>query len=240
MYTLALDTTGYKIHLALLKHDAVVFERDWRSEMNEDETITKTLQRMTELEPFYLQKLSRIIINEGPGALTGTRIGVSIANALSFACKASLVKTTTHDIWQKRLREEGKKRKPHLLIRITENDLYVDGKITPLSGLIKKIKQEKKKEYAAYGELTPTQFSLLNKLKNFSWIIEPDLLSFSTMAMLTKEKGDMKFASPKYAKPPVITESKKVPLIKKASPKKPQKKGKKPVSKKPAKKRHAR
>jgi tRNA threonylcarbamoyl adenosine modification protein YeaZ len=205
MYTLALDTTSYKIHFVLFKNDTPVFERDWRSEMNEDETITKTLHNLTQLEPFYLQKLSRIIINEGPGTLTGTRIGVAIANALSFACKAPLVKLNSHDLWKLRLREEDRKGKPHLLIRITEQELYVDGKIIAIVELLKVIKKEKKREYLAYGELTPTQFSELNKLKNFTWIIEPDLLNFTSAVSQIRARGDTKYASPKYARPPVIT-----------------------------------
>lgn len=242
MYTLALDTTGYKIHLALFKNSTIVFERDWRSNMNEDETITKTLQHLSGLEPFYLQKLSRIFINEGPGTLTGTRVGVSIANALSFACKAPLVKLTTSQIWKARLPDEGvitrlgieaKKIKPHLLLRITEQDIYLDDKITPYSDLIKQVKKLKKQPFAAYGELTPTQFSELNKHRNLVWIMEPELTAFSSAisSMLEKNpKGDKSYAKPKYAALPVITESKKEVLI----PRSPQNSPKKSPVKKPA------
>lgn len=249
MYTLALDTTGYKIHLVLFKNSTLVFERDWRSNMNEDETITKTLQHLSELEPFYLQKLSRIFINEGPGTLTGTRVGVSIANALSFACKASLVKLTTSQIWKARFPAEGeitrlgidtKKIKPHLLLRITEQDVYLDDKITPFSDLVKQVKKLKKQPFAAYGELTPTQFSELNKNRNLIWIIEPELLPFSSAisGMLEKNpKGEKGYAKPKYAAPPVITESKKEVLIPRSSQKSPKNSPKKsPVKKAVAKK----
>ncbi|MCX6734142.1 MAG: hypothetical protein NTX63_05045 [Candidatus Peregrinibacteria bacterium] len=216
MYTLALDTTGYKIHLALFKNDTLVFERDWRSNMNEDETITKTLQHLNELEPFYMQKLTKIIINEGPGTLTGTRVGVTMANALSYACKAPLVKLSTSQIWKTRLHEETSTLNPHLLLRITEQDLYLDDEIITLADLSKQMKKMKKKPFAAFGELTPTQFTELNKHRNVTWIIEPDLLPFSSAIaqLMTKSgKGDMKYAKPKYAKEPVITESKKEVLI---------------------------
>lgn len=239
MYTLALDTTGYKIHLALLKNNTVVFERDWRSNMNEDETITKTLQHLNELEPFYMQKLTKILINEGPGTLTGTRVGVSIANALSFACKAPLVKLATNQIWKARLHDEGRKLKPHLLLRITEQDLYLDDKIITLVDLVKLIKKLKKQSFAAYGELTPTQFSELNKNRNLTWIIEPDLMAFSHAIQYIVEnsgKGDMKYAKPKYAHNPVITESKKEVLIPRLSKSTPVKKEPVPTKHKPAKK----
>ncbi len=216
MYTLALDTTGYKIHLVLLKNNTVVFERDWRSNMNEDETITKTLQHLNELEPFYMQKLTKILINEGPGTLTGTRVGVSIANALSFACKAPIVKLSTSQIWKNRLHGEVGKLKPHLLLRITEQELYLDDKIISLTDLVKQVKKLKKQSFTAYGELTPTQFTELNKNRNITWIIEPDILPFSSAMLQIIEKagkGDMKYAKPKYAKEPIITESKKEVLI---------------------------
>lgn len=233
MYTLALDTTGYKIHLALFKNDTLVFERDWRSNMNEDETITKTLQHLNELEPFYMQKLTKIIINEGPGTLTGTRVGVTMANALSYACKAPLVKLSTGQIWKARLHEETSTLNPHLLLRITEQDLYLDDEIITLADLSKQMKKMKKKPFVAFGELTPTQFTELNKHRNITWIIEPDLLPFSsaiTQLMAKAGKGDMKYAKPKYAKEPVITESKKEVLIPRHEKSTPAKKGK-PVKK---------
>lgn len=238
MYTLALDTTGYKIHLALFKNDTLVFERDWRSNMNEDETITKTLQHLNELEPFYMQKLTKIIINEGPGTLTGTRVGVTMANALSYACKAPLVKLSTSQIWKARLHEETSTLNPHLLLRITEQDLYLDDEIITLADLSKQMKKMKKKSFAAFGELTPTQFTELNKHRNITWIIEPDLLPFSsaiTQLMAKAGKGDMKYAKPKYAKEPVITESKKEVLIPRGSSE-PVKKNKQVKASKPAKK----
>ncbi len=239
MYTLALDTTGYKIHLVLLKNNTVVFERDWRSNMNEDETITKTLQHVNELEPFYMQKLTKIIINEGPGTLTGTRVGVATANALSYACKAPLVKISTNQIWKARLHEEVKSLKPHLLLRITEQDIYLDDAIITLADFLKQMKKLKKQPFAAYGELTPTQFTEINKNRNVTWIIEPDLLPFSSAILQIIEKagkGDMKYAKPKYAKEPVITESKKEVLIPRVQNNSPEKKDKKPAKNTPIKK----
>ena len=213
MYTLALDTTGYKIHLTLLKNDTLVFERDWKANMNEDETITKTIQHLLELEPFFTQKLTKCIINQGPGTLTGTRVGVTMINALVTATGGSLKKLTSHDIWPLRLHDELKKLKPHLLLRITEQELFCDGKIMTLTELTKKLSKGEKGSFVAYGELTPTQFSQLNKLKSVSWIIETDLLSFAGAIQKITDKGNSKLASPIYARPPVITESKKKQLV---------------------------
>lgn len=213
MYTLALDTTGYKIHLVLLKNDTLLFERDWKANMNEDETITKTMQHLLEVEPFFTQKLTKCIINQGPGTLTGTRVGVTMINALVTATGASLVKLTSQDIWPLRLHEEHKKRKPHLLLRITEQELFCDGKIVTLAELTKKCSKGQRGSFVAYGELTPTQFSQLNKLRSVEWIIETELLPFAGAMQKITDKGDKKLASPLYARPPVITESKKKQLV---------------------------
>lgn len=213
MYTLALDTTGYKIHLVLFKNTTVIFERDWKSNMNEDETITKTMQHMLELEPFFTQKLTRIIVNEGPGTLTGTRVGVAMMNALASSTGAPLVKLNSHEVWPLRLHDEMKKQKPHLLLRITEQELFCDGKILTLSELVKKFSKAPKGSFVAYGELTPTQYSELNKLKAIQWIIETDLLPFAGAMQKITDKGDKKLAAPIYARPPVITASKKKQLV---------------------------
>lgn len=227
MYTLALDTSGYKIRLALAKGNAIVFERIWTSEMNEDETIAKTLQNLMEREPFFLQKLDRILINEGPGTLTGTRIGVAIANALSFATRATLAKLDTFGIYKLRLTDEQKKQKPHHLLRITEQEVFFDGKIVQTDALLKSVQKAKKQEFIAYGELTPAQLSLLRRIKNAAWIMEPDLRPWSDIIGLTKDKGSTKYASPRYAKPPTITESKKKPLVERPLKKLPQQQSRK-------------
>lgn len=213
MYTLALDTTGYKIHLVLLKNDTVIFERDWRSNMNEDETITKTILHIQDIEPFFAQKMTKVIVNEGPGTLTGTRVGVAMANALSYATHAPIVKLNSHTVWQMRLRDEDKKLTPHLLLRINESELFVDGEIMELKALVKKLAKAKRNSFVCYGELTPTQFSQLNKIRGFLWIIETDLLPFSKIIEQVKDKGTVKMAAPIYAHPPIITESKKQPLV---------------------------
>ncbi len=213
MYTLALDTTGYKIHLVLLKNDATIFERDWRSNMNEDETITKTMLHIQDIEPFFAQKMTKVIVNEGPGTLTGTRVGVAMANALSYATHAPIVKLNSHTVWQMRLRDEDKKLTPHLLLRINESELFVDGEIMELKALVKKLAKAKRNSFVCYGELTPTQFSQLNKIRGFLWIIETDLLPFSKIIEQIQDKGTVKMAAPIYSHPPVITESKKQPLV---------------------------
>ncbi len=246
MYTLALDTTGYKIHLVLFKNTTVIFERDWKTNMNEDETITKTMQHMLELEPFFTQKLTKIIVNQGPGTLTGTRVGVAMMNALASSTGAPLVKLNSHEVWPLRLHDEMKKQKPHLLLRITEQELFCDGKIVTLSELIKKLSKAPRGSFVAYGELTPTQYSELNKLKGIQWIIETDLLLFAGAMQKITDKGDKKLAAPIYARPPVITASKKKQLVAPTNfnslpdfvpaKKVPVKPAKKPVAKKVAKK----
>jgi len=39
----------------------------------------------TIIQDFDLKKIKRIFVNSGPGSFTGTRVGVAIANALSFS-----------------------------------------------------------------------------------------------------------------------------------------------------------
>ena len=38
-----------------------------------------------EFKEFDPKKIKRIFVNSGPGSFTGTRVGVSVANALSFS-----------------------------------------------------------------------------------------------------------------------------------------------------------
>lgn len=213
MYTLALDTTGYKARIALIKNGVAIFDREWRSHMNEEETVTKTIQNIMELEPFFLQKLDKIIINNGPGSLTATRVGVTIANALSYATGASLLPVDSFTVWSHRLSTEQKKQKPLQILRITEKLIFVNGKQIDFEKFMKTIEKTKKKDTVAYGELTPGQFSVVNRIKHIHWIIEPDMMSFGAALAGITAKGAKTYILPKYAYAPIITPAKKKLIV---------------------------
>lgn len=213
MYTLALDTTSRKTRLALLKKDEIVFEREWKSNANESETVIKTLQSIAETTPMLFQQLKKIITIHGPGGLNGTRIGVTISNMLLWLTKSEIVAHDTLTWWKKRTKTEEAKLKPHLLLKITEQEIFVDGKVIEFEKFAKEMKNSAKRRkaalYHAFGELTPTQHHALKLMKNFLWIEEDLLKTFGQVMKDIGGKGKSKPISPLYAKLPHITPAKK-------------------------------
>lgn len=208
MYTLGFDTTTRKTRLALLKKDRVIFEREWKTNANEAETVIKTIKTITESEPLLFQNLKKIIAIHGPGGFNGTRAGVTIANTLSWLTKGEIIPHNTFNWWKKRLKKESQKLRPHLILKITEQEIFIDGKPLEFHKFAKEMKK-RKSLYYAYGEITPTQHFTLKNLENFMWIDEMELKSFAEVLKELGGRGRSSPISPLYARPPVITKAKK-------------------------------
>ncbi len=82
---LYIDTT--KPNQTLIK----VLENDGASAFSQSfqgvgsETLIPHLNQI--FQKFPIKKIGRIFVNSGPGSFTGTRVGVSVANALAFSLK---------------------------------------------------------------------------------------------------------------------------------------------------------
>jgi len=82
---LYIDTT--KPNQTIIK----IIEKDGSSAFSQafqgvgSETLIPHLDKI--FEKFPMKKIGRIFVNSGPGSFTGTRVGVSVANALVFSLK---------------------------------------------------------------------------------------------------------------------------------------------------------
>ncbi|MEK7544505.1 MAG: tRNA (adenosine(37)-N6)-threonylcarbamoyltransferase complex dimerization subunit type 1 TsaB [Patescibacteria group bacterium] len=213
MYTLAFDTTNRKVYLAILKKDEILFEREWKSNANESETLIKTIKSFTDETPMFFQQLKKIMVVVGPGGFNGTRAGVVVANMLMWLTGAGVSSYKTFDWWKKRLTKDDQKRSPHLILKATEQEIYVDGKPVEFEKFAKEIKK-RKGTYVAYGEITPTQQFAFKELVHFQWIDAGQLLSFGkVMKEVIKGKisggGKKSPVSVLYIRPPHITAPKK-------------------------------
>ena len=211
MYTLAFDTTSRKVHLAILQKDKILFEREWKSNANEAETLIKTIKSFADDTPMFFQQLKKIVVVQGPGGFNGTRAGVVVANMLMWLTGAHMTTYKTFDWWKNRLKKEEKELKPHLLLRATEQEIYVDGKEVEFESFVKEIKKKKKVKYIGFGELSPTQQFAFKDIENFQWIETASLLSFGSVMkeMANSGSGKKSPASVLYTRPPHITQAKK-------------------------------
>lgn len=89
MTTLYIDTTDNKNVFIKVVHDGK--EHIENAEKTErPESVLLLLDRLFKREGLMLSSIDEISVNEGPGSYTGLKVGVSIANALSFALQKNV------------------------------------------------------------------------------------------------------------------------------------------------------
>ncbi len=67
-----------------------IFSRIENESTNSSESIVVLIKETIEKSGYYPKDIDIIEVEKGPGSYTGTRIGVAIANALSFSLKIPL------------------------------------------------------------------------------------------------------------------------------------------------------
>jgi tRNA threonylcarbamoyladenosine biosynthesis protein TsaB len=80
---LGIDTTGPEGAIVLFVKDREYTVR--RSTLGHAEWVLPWIQKLLKRSNESLKDLSAIVVLTGPGSFTGTRVGVTIANALSWA-----------------------------------------------------------------------------------------------------------------------------------------------------------
>ncbi len=73
---IALDSKGIK--------DSVLLESD---KLVRSEKALPVIEKLLKRNGVNVEDIGKIEVNEGPGSFTGIRVGISIANALSFLLK---------------------------------------------------------------------------------------------------------------------------------------------------------
>ena len=85
MYTLFIDTHYISLHLALFK-DGQVVDEVLKDEAKHSTYFIPLLKELLEKNHVPFEKLSGIIVVNGPGSFTGVRIGVVVAKMMGY-CK---------------------------------------------------------------------------------------------------------------------------------------------------------
>lgn len=98
---LYIDTTTREfVKLALIKKQDV-FLLDKNVGNKQSENLLDLLNKFLKSRKVKLEKLEKIIVNTGPGSFTSVRIGVVIANTLSFALKIPVIGISNKEIANK-------------------------------------------------------------------------------------------------------------------------------------------
>lgn len=203
MRILAINTATNITEITLLEDDKAVFEKSWESNYDEAEKVLPAIRAALKSSE---KPLDGIFVVEGPGAFTGLRIGITIANAISYVTGADMHSCTTFEY----LRE---KTKPEFAVQTTivlkagggflaqmkpgDKKHKIVKEIPRVKYVFSDIKKTEKKKYP----LPPgTKFLPASAQKKLSQIL-PELMK--------KYPQKHKFVAPYYLSPPQITKSKK-------------------------------
>lgn len=87
MHTLILDTSDNKRVKVGLKIDSRKYILTEDVKLNRTQVILPLIDRVLKKHSLSIKDLSGIKVNRGPGSFTGLRVGLAIANLISFALK---------------------------------------------------------------------------------------------------------------------------------------------------------
>lgn len=87
MNTLILDTADNKKILVGLKINGKEYIRTEQIKSNKTQIVLSMIDKMLKKHLLKPEDLSEIQVNAGPGSFTSLRVGLTIANALSFTLK---------------------------------------------------------------------------------------------------------------------------------------------------------
>ena len=90
MNSLFIDTTSNKEIIVRLTTGGKEFEEKREIENNRTQIVLPLIDKLLKEHNLSPKDLNSIEVNAGPGSFTGIRVGVSIANTLSFALQISV------------------------------------------------------------------------------------------------------------------------------------------------------
>lgn len=89
---LLINTTQPKAQVVLAKDSSIIIENYiWQANYRHSEELLPNIQKILDKHNLNLKDIKNIIVISGPGSYTGLRVGIAVANGLSFALKIPIV-----------------------------------------------------------------------------------------------------------------------------------------------------
>ncbi len=121
MIILCLRTDRPEAEIHLILGSKAPIQHSWQAHKKLAETIHQQIQNTLKQQRKTISDIEAIAVYRGPGSFTGLRIGMSVANAMSYALQVPIVGEAGGDDWLQRCQDR---------LRCGENDRMV----TPVYG----------------------------------------------------------------------------------------------------------
>ncbi len=90
MNTLVIDTSSNQIIKVGLKTERGLDSIEQKITVQKAQIVLPLIDKLLKEHMLKLADITSLTVNPGPGSFTGLRVGISIANALSFALKVPI------------------------------------------------------------------------------------------------------------------------------------------------------
>ena len=196
------------------KKTNVLFTKSWDSNRDEAEKVMPAIAAALKKG-----RPDLIFVVRGPGAFTGLRIGVTIANTLAFILKVPITAVSTHDYLRERM-PAAKRGKTAQLLRAGGEfaAVLLPGNKKPqriAKSALAEFFQKKKGIKFLIGDMGKEERKLYPVPEKVIWIPENRLAEFPDVMTVFAQKKirKQKTVRPVYMLPPRITKSKKPVFI---------------------------
>ncbi len=208
-----------------------IFAKSWQSNRDEAEKVMPVLKAalkkaevaMREATTAIVAKKSsqkpklidKIFVVSGPGAFTGLRIGVTVANTLAFLHNAPIINISTFDFLRAKI---GKKYQSKTAILLKAGGEFAavllpkSKKVNRLNaGELSKFFSSHKSIKFLITDASPIERKKYPLPEKIKWLPEKSLVSITDVMLnvLAGKHMEHKIVKPQYLLPPKITQSKK-------------------------------
>src|SRR5690625_2717212 len=91
MNILAIDTSTEKLSLAIAQHEEIIVELTLNSKNDHSSRLMPALVDMMDKVNLQPELLNEIVVGQGPGSYTGTRIGITTAKTLAWSLQIPVI-----------------------------------------------------------------------------------------------------------------------------------------------------
>ena len=97
-YILTINSTSDPIEISLLKDFQLVDTNKYPKKNNEAKKLLFEIDKLINKNTLNIKNIDKIAVSIGEGSYTGTRIGVSIANALAYALNIEIIELKNSEL----------------------------------------------------------------------------------------------------------------------------------------------
>jgi len=199
MITLAIDTASSHTSIALFEDGNISQELTWKSENNEAEKLMPAIEQMLNQNNLSYENIDQIYCVKGPGSFTGLRIGVTVANTISYLTNAKLCSISTFEYLHN-------KTDLPVIVYAGSGGVYLSESINSETELLNLEDMNQKGITEVSGDITDIQ---KEQLTNMKFKETNESFGATMLKLINEDRKAEKIIHPLYIKSPSITKSKK-------------------------------